>query len=136
MYQFFLQYSDKVKQILRIIVANVIYLIRRNGQTVFSRLLFRSVLHHTHHTLHNIVYISEVALAVTVVEYLDGLAIHQFISESEVSHVRTSGRAIDRKEAESGTGNVIEFTVGMRHELVAFLRGGIKRHGIVHLIVR
>ena len=93
------------------------------------------MLHDANHSLHDVVDIGEVALAVAIVENLDGLAFHQFVGEAEVCHIGTAGRAIDGKEAEAGRGDVVELAISMGHQLVALLRGGVEAHGIVHLVV-
>ena len=133
--QFFLQDGYEVKEIFGRVVADVIYLVRGNGQSVLAVLLLRGVLHDAHHSLHDVVDIGEVALAVAIVENLDGLAFHQLVGEAEVSHVGTTGGAINCKEAEAGRGDVVELRVGMGHQLVALLRGGVEAHGVVHLVV-
>ena len=69
------------------------------------------------------------------VEDLDGLALSQLIGESEVGHVGTTGRPVDREEAQTRRGNVIELGIGMGQQLVRLLRGCIEAHGVVHLVV-
>ena len=133
--QLFLQDSYEVKEVFGGVVADVVYLVWWDGQSVFTVLLLGGVLHDAHHSLHNVVDIGEVALAVAIIENLDGLAFHQFVGKAEVSHVGTAGGAIDGKEAEAGRGDVVELRVGMGHQLVALLGGGIEAHGVVHLVV-
>ena len=133
--QFFLQDGHEVKEVFGRVVADVIYLVRGNGQSVLAVLLLGGVLHDAHHSLHDVVDIGEVALAVAIVEYLDGVAFYQLVGEAEVSHVGTTGGAIDSKEAQAGRGDVVEFRVGMGHQLVTLLGSCIKRHGIIYLIV-
>ena len=133
--QFFLQDGHEVEEVFGRVVADVIYLVRWDGQSVLAVLLLRGVLHDAHHSLHDVVDIGKVALAVAIVEYLDGLAFHQLVGESEVSHVGTAGGAIDGEEAKAGRGDVVELRVGMGHQLVALLRGGIEAHGVVYLVI-
>ena len=133
--QFFLQDGHEFKEIFGRVVADVIYLVRWDGQSVLAVLLLRGVLHDAHHSLHDVVDIGEVALAVAIVENLDGLAFHQLVGEAEVSHVGTTGGAIDGEEAEAGRGDVVELRVGMSHQLVALLGGGVEAYGVVHLVV-
>ena len=133
--QLFLQDGYEVKEIFGGVVADVIYLVRGDGQSVLAVLLLGGVLHDAHHTLHDVVDIGEVALAVAIVEYLDGIAFHQLVGEAEVSHVGTACGTIDGKEAQAGRGDVVELRVGMGHQLVALLRCGIEAHGIVYLVV-
>ena len=134
-HQLFLQDGYEVEEVFGRVVADVIYLVRWDGQSVLAVLLLRGVLHDAHHSLHDVVDIGEVALAVAIVENLDGLAFHQLIGETEVSHVGTTGGAIDGEEAEAGRGDVVELRVGMGHQLVALLRGGVEAYGVVHLVV-
>ena len=133
--QLFLKDSYEVKEVFGRVVADVVHLVRWDGQSVLPVLLLRSVLHDAHHSLHDVVNIGEVALAVAIVEYLDGLAFHQLVGEAEISHIRTTCRTIYGKEAEAGRGDVVELRVGMGHQLVALLRGGVEAHGVVHLVV-
>lgn len=100
-HQFFLKNSDEVEEILGGVIADVIYLVGRNRQTVFAVLLLGGVLHYAGHSFHNVIDVGEVALAVAVVEYLDGLAFDQFVGETKVGHVGTTCRAIDSKETEA-----------------------------------
>ena len=50
----------------------------------------------------------EVALAVAVVEDLDGLSLAEFVGESEISHIGTTCRTIDGEETESRGRDVVE----------------------------
>ena len=134
-HQLFLQDGYEVEKVLGRVVADVIYLVRGNGQSILAVLLLRGVLHDAHHSLHNVVDIGEIALAVAIIEYLDGLTFHQFVGEAEVSHVRTTCRAINCKEAQAGRGDVVELRVGMGHQLVALLGGGVEAYGVVYLVV-
>ena len=134
-HQLFLQDGHEVEEVFGGVVADVIYLVRWDGQSVLAVLLLRGVLHDAHHSLYDVVDVSEVALAVAIVEYLDGLAFHQLVGEAEVSHIWTTGGAIDGKEAQAGRGDVVELRVSMGHQFVALLRGGVEAHGVVHLVV-
>ena len=60
---------------------------------------------------------------------------HQLVGESEVSHIRTACRTIDRKESQSSGRNVVELGVGVCHQLVRFLSGCIQRHRVIYLVV-
>ena len=133
--QFFLQDGHEVKEVFRGVVTDVVYLVRGDGLSVFAVLLLGGVLHDANYTFYYIVNVSEVALAVAIIENLDGVAFYQLVGEAEVSHVGTTGGAIDSKEAQAGRGDVVEFRVGMGHQLVALLRGGVEAHGVVYLVV-
>ena len=133
--QLFLQDGHKVEEVFGGVVADVIYLVRGDGQSVLTVLLLGGVLHDAHHSLHNVVDIGEVALAVTVVENLDGLTFHQFVGEAEIRHIGTTCRTVYCKETQAGRGDVVEFAISMGHQLVALLGGGVEAHGIVYLVV-
>ena len=133
--QLFLKDGHEVKEVFRGVVTDVVHLVRWYRQSVLAIMLLGGVLHDAHHSLHNVVDIGEVALAVAIIEYLDGIAFHQLVGEAEVCHVGTACRAIDSEEAQAGRRDVVELRVGMGHQLVALLRGGIKRYRIIYLIV-
>ena len=134
-HQLFLQDGYEVKEVFRGVVADVVHLVRGDGQSVLAVLLLGGVLHDAHHSLHDVVDIGEVALAVAIAENLYGFAFHQLVGEAKVSHIGTAGGAIDCEEAEAGRGDVVELRVGMGHQLVALLGGGIEAYGVVHLVV-
>ena len=134
-HQFFLQDGHEVEEVFGGVVAYVVHLVRWDGQSVLAVPLLRGVLHDANHSLHNVVDIGEVALAVAIVENLDGLAFNKFVGKTEVCHVGTTGWAIDGKEAQAGRGDVVELAISMGHQLVALLRGGVEAHGVVHLVV-
>ena len=134
--QLFLEDGHEVEQVLGLVVADVVDLVRGNGQAVLTRALLGGMAHHAHHALYDVINVGEVALAVAVIEYLDFLAAHQFVGEAEVCHIGTTGRAVDSEEAKACTGNIVEFAVCMRHQFVALLRGGIEAHGVVHFVIR
>lgn len=56
------------------------------------RFSFWCALHNSLDAFYDIVYISEVALAVSIVEDLDGLAFQKLVGEAKVCHVRSAGR--------------------------------------------
>ena len=79
------------------------------------------MLHDSHYTLNNVINVGEISLAMTIVENLDGLALTQLISKTEICHVWSSCRTIDIEETKPCRWNVIELRVGMSHKLIAFL---------------
>lgn len=93
--------SYKVEEIFGGVVADIIHLVGWNGQAVLAILLLGGVLHNAGHSFHNVIYKSKVALAIAVVEDLDGLAFHQFVGETKVGHVGTACRTIDGEEAKT-----------------------------------
>ena len=100
-HQFLLEDCDKVEEILGGIVTDIIYLVWRNGKSVLPILLLGGMLHNANDSFYNVIYKSEVTLAVAVVENLDGLALDQFVGETKIGHVGATSWAIDGKEAEA-----------------------------------
>lgn len=100
-YKLFLENGNEVEEILRGVIADVIHLERRNGKTVLAVLFLGGVLHNADHSFHNVIDISKIALAVAVVENLNGLALDQFVGETKVGHVGTACWAIDCEETEA-----------------------------------
>lgn len=133
--EFFLQDGDEIQQILGLVVTYIIYGIGWDGETVFAGLLHRGFLHDTDNALDNVVDIGEVALAMAVVEDLDLFALDEFVGEAEIGHVGTTARTIDGEKTEARRGDVVELAVGMGHQFVALLSGGIEGDGIVDLVV-
>ena len=70
---------DKVEQVLRAVVANVIDLVGRDGKAIVAIGLFGSMLHDTHYAFDDIIDVGEIAFALAVVEYLDGFATTQLV---------------------------------------------------------
>ncbi len=133
--EFLLEDSHEVEEIFWGVVADIVYLIWWDREAVLTILLLRGMLHDTNHTFYDIVDIGEVAFAVAIIEDLYGLAFTEFVGKSEICHVRTTGRTVDGKEAETCAWDVVEFAVGVSHEFVALLCGSIKRDWVVHLVV-
>ena len=128
-------YRDTNPKILGLIITDIIYFIWRDRESIGSIALFRDVLHHSNYPFHDIINESKIALAVAVVENLYRIALYEFIGKTEICHIGTTGRTIDGEEAETGGWYVVEFAVGMCHQLVALLGGGIEANRIIHLIV-
>lgn len=133
--QFLLENRHEVQKILRRIVADVIYLVRRNRKAVLAVLLLRGMSHDTHYTLHDVIDIGKVAFAVAVVEDLNVLAFTEFVGKAEIRHVWAAGWTIDREETQTCGRDIVELRIGMGHELVALLGRGIEAHWIVHLVI-
>lgn len=125
----------EVKQILGMVVADIINFIRGYRESVLAVGAFGGMLHHAHHSLHNVVDIGKVPLAIAVVEDLYRFSFNQLVGESEIGHVGTSARAVYGEEAQSGGGYVVELGVGVGHQLVALLGGGVEAHGIIDFVV-
>ena len=107
------------------VVADVIDFVGREGESVFAVLLFWGVLHHADDAFDDVVDVGKVALALAVVENLDGLAGFELVGEAEVGHVGAAGGAVNGKESQARARDVVELAVGVRHELVALFGGGV-----------
>ena len=93
------------------------------------------MLHHANNAFYNVIDVGEVALAVAIVENLDGLALAQLVGEAKVGHVGPPRRAIDCEKAQPRAGDVVKLGVGMGHELIALLGGGVEGDGVIHLVL-
>lgn len=133
--ELFLEDRHEVEQVFGVVVADVVDLVWREGEAVFAILLFGGVLHHAHDAFDNVINEREVALALAVVENLDGLAGFELVGEAEVGHVRAAGGAVDGKEAEARARDVVELAVGVCHELVALLGGCVQRDRVIDFVV-
>lgn len=133
--QFLRQNLHKVQQVFGVGIADVVNCIGGNGQTIFAVLLFRSLCHHTYNAFHDVIHIGKVPLAVSVVENLDGFAVHQLIGKAEICHVRTTGRTIHGEEAQTCRGDIVEFGVSVCHQLIGLLGSRIQGNRVVHLVI-
>ena len=82
-YKLFLENGYEVKKVFGGVVADIIYLVWRYRKTILTILLLWSVLHNADYTFYDVIYKSEVALAVAIVEYLDGLAFNKFVGKTK-----------------------------------------------------
>ena len=135
-HQFLLQDLHEVQQTLWLTATYIIHSVGWHRQAVLTFLAFRSPLHHTDHSLHDVVDIGEVPATVSVVEDLDGLALQQFVRKAEVRHIRSAGRTVHGEEAQSRRGDVIQFRVAVRKQFIALLRCRIQAHRVIHPVIR
>lgn len=124
-----LEGCSRSREVLGLAATDVINGVWLDGQAVLTSLFGWGLFHYPYNTFHNIVNVDEVPAAVAVVLYLDGLATQQFVGETKVGHIGPAGRTLDGEEAQARGGNVVEFAVSMRHQLVALLGGGIETAG-------
>ncbi len=89
----------------------------------------------TLYTFHNIINICEVTPAITIIENLDIFSFYQLVGKTKISHIRSTSRSINSKETKSGTRNIIELAIGMRHQFVTLLGSGIKTDRIIHFVI-
>lgn len=112
--QLLLQDVHKLQQILRLAVSDIVNRIRRNRQTILAISLLRRCLHHTLYPFHDIIHISKISLAVSIIKDLDLLPGTQLIGKSKICHVRSSRRSVNRKETKTRRWNIIKLAVRMR----------------------
>jgi hypothetical protein len=84
--------------------------------------------------LDDVADVGEVALHLAVVEHLNGFTRQDGFHEEEVGHVWPAPGPVDGEEAEARGGQLVEVAVGVGHQLVALLGGGVERHGVVHIV--
>ncbi len=83
----------------------------------------------------DVVDVGEVARVVTVVEHVDRLAGEDVARELEQRHVGAPPRPVHREEAQSRHRQTEEVRVGVRHELVGLLGGGVDAQGMVDVLM-
>ncbi len=83
------------------------------------------------HALDDVVDIGEVAAVAAVVEDLDRAAREDGVGEFHRRHVGPAPGAVDREEAQARAGQAVEMGVGMRHQLVGALGGGVELERMV-----
>ena len=130
-----LEDGHEVQKALRGAVADVVHHVRRLRKAVLAIASLGCVAHDPHQTLHAVVYVGEVPLAVSVVEDTYLLTFYQFVREAEVGHVGPAAGAVDGEEPQARGRYVVELAVGVGQQLVALLGRGVEADGVVHLVV-
>ena len=133
--KFLLEDIDKVQQVLGLAAADVVDGIRRDGKSILAGLLFRGLAHDTDYAFHDVIDIGEIAAAVAVIVDLDGLAFQQLVRESEIGHVRAPGRAVNGKETEARSRDIVQLGIAVGEEFVALLGRRIQANRIIHPVV-
>ena len=87
------------------------------------------------HRFRDVVDIREIPLHVAVVEHLDRLAGQDRPREQEHRHVRPAPWAVHGEEANPGSGQAEQVAVGVRHQLVRFLGGGVEADRMIDVLV-
>ena len=132
--EFLLQSGDVVQQVFGCAAADVVDSVGRQRETIFSGLLLRGSLHHADNTFDDVVNVGEVALAVAIVEDLNGLACLQFLRGGEVEHVRSACRTVNGEEAETGRRNIVELAVAVCQKLVGLFSGCVEGDRVIDLV--
>jgi len=130
-----LESGDIVQEVLGSAAADVIDGVGRQGEPVFSGEFFGGALHHADNAFDDVIHVGEVALAVAVIEDLDGLARGELVRRGEIEHVRAAGGAVYGEETQAGGRDVIQLGIAVGQELIAFFCGGIEGDRIVNLVV-
>ena len=84
---------------------------------------------------HDIVHVGKVAPHVAMVEHLDGTSSQHGIGEQPHGHIRPPPGPIHRKEAQADRLHPIQVAIGMSHQFVGLLGGGIETDRGVHAVV-
>ena len=129
-----LKSGDVVQQVFGRAAADVINGVGRQRETVFADLLFGSTLHDTEYALDDVVDVGEVALAVAVVEDLDGLPSLQLLRGGEIEHVRAACRTVNSEEAQTCGWNIVELAVAVRQEFVGLFSGRVEGNRVIDLV--
>ena len=125
----------EIEEILGLSATYIIYCIRGNGQAILALLALGGLGHDTDDALNDIIDIGEVTTAVAIVEDFYRFALQELVGETEVSHIRTSGRTIDGEEAQACGGDIVEFRIAMGEEFVGLFGGGIERDRVIYTVV-
>ena len=88
-----------------------------------------------HHRFDDVVDVSEIPAHVAVVEQLDRRSLEDRLREDEHRHVRPAPGTVHGKEAQAGRGNSVEMAVGVRHQLVGFLRRSIEADRMIDVVL-
>jgi len=85
--------------------------------------------------LHDVVDVGEVAAHPAVVVDVDGFAGEDGPGEEKEGHVGPAPGAVDGKEPQAGGRQAVEVRIGVRHQFVGLLGGGVERNGMVHVVM-
>ena len=85
-----------------------------------------------HHHLDDVVDVGEIPLHPALVEHLDRLPGQDRPGEQHRRNVGPAPGSVHGEKAQAGGGQAIEVAVGVGHQLVGFLRGGIQADRMVH----
>ena len=99
--ELFLEDGDEVEEVLGLAATDVIHGIGWDGEAIVALLALGGALHHAYDAFYDVIDIGEVATAVAVVVDLDGVALEEFVGETEIGHVGATSRAVDGEEAQA-----------------------------------
>ncbi len=88
-----------------------------------------------HHTLDDVVDIGKVTAHLAVIEDINRLAGKNSFGKQEQGHVRTAPGTVNGEKTQPGTRQVVQMGIGMRHQLIGFFAGRVKRHRMVDVVM-
>src|SRR5690606_3741012 len=126
-----LEQLDHVQQLLGMVVAKVVDLVRhihsaRHGALGNNRF----------DRIDDVVDVRKSPSPAAAGVHVDRLARHDGIGELVVRHVRSAQRTVDGEETQAGDRKPVQMRIGMRHQLVRLLGGGIQRYRGVDAVFR
>ena len=87
------------------------------------------------YSFHNVINVGEVAHHLAVVEDVNGPLFQNGLGKQEQRHVGTTPRAIDREETQTSGREAKQVAVGVGHQFIGLLRGGVQANGVVYVVV-
>jgi hypothetical protein len=79
--------------------------------------------------------IGKIPIHFAMIKDLNGLVVQNRPDKQKQSHIGSSPGAIDREKPQPRAVHVVQVAVSVRHQLVGFFRGGIKRYRMVHVVM-
>src|ERR1700712_1346171 len=76
----------------------------------------------------NIINEGKVTLHPPAIVHFDRLASQDLVGKPPYGHVRAAPRSVYREKAQSRLRDPVEVRIGLAHQLIGLLRGGIKRY--------
>ena len=135
-----LEQGDHVEQLDRIVVADIVDAPRRRTRGRIGSIA-RPIgigrgrfVDEPHHRLHDVVDIGEIAPHLAVVEQPDRFAGVDRGGENPHRHVRAAPRTVDGEKPQARGRQIEQMRIGMRHQLVRFLRGAVQAERMIDIV--
>ena len=122
---------DQIKQLDRLMVSEIVNLVRG---AIFSGGGCGRFLLDPEYPFDHVVDVGEITLHLAVVVNVDRTARQDGLRELEEGHVRPSPRSVNREKTKSRAGNLVQVAVGVGHQFVGSLGGGIQADRMVNRI--